>query len=83
MSDITEILEDKQNQNDNNDNKSLRSEALNIQAWAGLFYILILNPIWTILCFVWVLVTSLLSIITLIIPPLGIIVCIGTVISWR
>ncbi|PKY51205.1 hypothetical protein RhiirA4_546427 [Rhizophagus irregularis] len=82
MSDIAEILEQHQNDNDNN-NKSLRLEALNIQAWAGIFYILIWNPIWTILCFIWVLVTCLLSIITLVFPPLGFIVCIGTVISWR
>lgn len=80
--DISEILNDGQNQ-DNNNNKKLRLEPLNVQAWAGLFYILIWNPIWTILCFVWVLVTSLLSIVTLIIPPFGCIICIGTVISWR
>ncbi|RIA85253.1 hypothetical protein C1645_782267 [Glomus cerebriforme] len=77
MSDILEILSDKQNQDEN------KSEVRNPQAWAGLFYVFIWNPIWTTLCFSWVLATSVLSIVMLVIPPLGFMACIGTVISWR
>ena len=78
------------NNNNNNTNEEIQwfmdlwSEAYKPLAWASMVYFLIWYPPWTLFCFIWVLSTSLISIILLVVfLPFGYFACIGTVMSWR
>ncbi|CAG8626961.1 1536_t:CDS:2 [Funneliformis caledonium] len=51
------------------------------QSWSSIIYLLFWFPLWTIFCFAWILSTFMISIISLVIPPLGYFMCIGSVIS--
>ena len=62
---------------------ALWSEVSKPDAWATIFYFIFWHPLWHSFCFVWVIVTGLASLVSLIFPPLGYFICIGTVMSWR
>ncbi|KAG0213268.1 hypothetical protein BGX28_004841 [Mortierella sp. GBA30] len=53
------------------------------RVWMALCYMLFLLLPWTFFCYAWTLAVMLLSFFTLIIPPLGYIVTIASVASWR
>lgn len=53
------------------------------KAWLSLAAILMLILPWSILCFVWTLVTGIIALLTMIVPPIGYLVVVGTVTSWR
>ena len=52
-------------------------------AWASAAYFVIWYLPWTFICMSWVLFTGAISVASLLFPPLGYFICIGTVISWR
>jgi hypothetical protein len=62
---------------------NLWSEIHKPNAWATIFYFLFWNPLWSTFCFAWVVSTGLIGVCSLAFPPLGYLVCIATVMSWR
>ena len=61
----------------------LWSEVLKPQTWASICYNVFWFPPWTIFCFVWVLTTGMMSVISLVFPPLAYFICVGSVMSMR
>ncbi|KAG0266919.1 hypothetical protein BG011_000058 [Mortierella polycephala] len=53
------------------------------KAWLALSYIVVVLLPWALFCFIWTLVTLIVASVSLIIPPLGYVVSIATVTSWR
>src|ERR1051325_11322575 len=62
---------------------TLWSEICKPNAWASAAYFFIWYPPWTVFCILWVLQTGAMSAISLLFPPLGYFICVGTVITWR
>lgn len=62
---------------------SLWSNVKEPQGWASLAYFILLSPIFSGFCAVWIWITFILAIPTLIFPPLGFFWCIWTAWSWR
>ncbi|CAG8636993.1 14529_t:CDS:2 [Funneliformis mosseae] len=62
---------------------NLWSETYKPLAWTSIVYFVFWYPPWTLFCLAWVTFTALISLASLIIPPLGYCFCIGSVISWR
>ncbi|RGB34280.1 hypothetical protein C1646_760760 [Rhizophagus diaphanus] len=59
-------------------------EVYKLNAWASIFYLVFWFPPWTLFCFVWVLCTGSISVVfSLVLPPLGYLFSIATVVSWR
>ncbi|KAF9572671.1 hypothetical protein EC968_009571 [Mortierella alpina] len=53
------------------------------KAWMALVYILVLLLPWALFCFIWTLGTLIVAAVSMIIPPLGYLVVIPVVTSWR
>ncbi|KAF9356173.1 hypothetical protein BGX26_005642 [Mortierella sp. AD094] len=53
------------------------------RAWVGLAYLIVILFPWALFCFVWTIVTGLISAITMIVPPIGYLFVIATITSWR
>jgi len=62
---------------------ALWSEMCKPNAWASAAYFVIWYFPWTMICILWVLLTGAISVVSLLFPPLGYFICVGTVISWR
>ncbi|KAJ3362296.1 hypothetical protein HDU91_003502 [Kappamyces sp. JEL0680] len=55
----------------------------NSKAWQALFFYLTLNFVWSIFCFVWVLVTFVVSVVLLVLFPIGFPLLVASCLSWR
>ncbi|KAF9959752.1 hypothetical protein BGZ72_008891 [Mortierella alpina] len=53
------------------------------KAWMALAYILVILLPWALFCFIWTLVTLITAAVSMIIPPLGYLIVIPVVTSWR
>ncbi|KAF9437332.1 hypothetical protein BGZ76_001157 [Entomortierella beljakovae] len=53
------------------------------RAWIGLAYLIVILFPWALFCFVWTLVTAIISAICMIFPPVGYVVMITSITSWR
>ncbi|KAF8980243.1 hypothetical protein BGZ46_004463 [Entomortierella lignicola] len=53
------------------------------KAWLGLAYLIFILFPWSLFCFIWTLVTGIISAITMIVPPIGYLFLIATITSWR
>ncbi|KAI8902001.1 hypothetical protein BC833DRAFT_575375 [Globomyces pollinis-pini] len=63
--------------------QSYWSPITDYRTWFALFYYLLFNFIWSVFCFVWVVCTMLISVVLLLIFPIGFPLLFLSCISWR
>ncbi|RGB37618.1 hypothetical protein C1646_694428 [Rhizophagus diaphanus] len=54
-----------------------------ISTWGCLIYLILFSLPFGLFCFIWIIITSIVCFTTLILPPLGYIVCLITAVSYR
>ncbi|GJJ71352.1 hypothetical protein EMPS_03702 [Entomortierella parvispora] len=53
------------------------------KAWMSLTYMIVILLPWSLFCFVWTLLSMIIALITMIVPPVGYVFVVAAVTSWR
>jgi len=53
------------------------------KAWMSLTYMIVILLPWSVFCFVWTLLSMIIALVTMIVPPVGYVFVVAAVTSWR